>query len=367
MSAAKIFFAGGGTGGHIYPALAIAEKMAELKPDVKIHFFCSRRQIDSQILSKSGFDFTQLPATGFSFNPAKLIRFIKAFQASTSIAKEKLSPSADSIVIGIGGFASAPVCRAGYKLGLPVKLLNVDIVAGRANKLCVRWADEVFVQFRETVGYFAKRGLRVTVTGCPLRKSFENPQRQKAIQDLGLDPNKKTLLIYGGSSGAQSINETICSLLDKLNNFADDWQVVHITGKANEERVKQAYVGAKIKNAVAGYYDNMADLLAGADLVIGRSGAVSVAEYAAAGVPVICMPYPHHKDMHQYLNAEKLVDAGAAIVVDDLPDAKDCAEWLAEELLPLMTDETKREEMRRNCSNIANRQSAAITAKLILQ
>ncbi|MBN1795903.1 MAG: UDP-N-acetylglucosamine--N-acetylmuramyl-(pentapeptide) pyrophosphoryl-undecaprenol N-acetylglucosamine transferase [Sedimentisphaerales bacterium] len=366
MSAPSVFFAGGGTGGHIYPALAVAEKIAELNPDANIHFFCSSREIDSEILSKTDFSFTQLPATGFSFNPAKLIRFVKTFQASANVAKQRLSQSDDAIVIGVGGFVSAPVCRAAYRLGLPVKLLNVDIVPGKANKLCARWADEVFVQFRDTVDYFARRGLRATVTGCPLRKSFENPNPQKAKSDLGLDGNKKILLIYGGSSGAKTINDTIISLLDKFTEFSDDWQIVHITGKANEQQVKAAYSNAKIEHKVIGYYDNMADLLAVANLVIGRSGAVSVAEYAAAKVPVICMPYPHHKDMHQYLNAEKLVDSGAAIIVDDLPDLQDRAEWLWDELEPLMKDNSKLSDMKNNYAAVTVGDSTKTIAQTLL-
>jgi len=365
MSVESVFFAGGGTGGHIYPALAVAEKIAQLKPDVKIHFFCSGRNIDSEILSKSGFDFTVLAATGFSLHPAKLIKFVKTFAVSTNVAKEALVKSKNSVVIGVGGFVSAPVCRAAYKLKLPVKLLNVDIVPGKANKLCARWADEVFVQFLDAVDYFANKGLKATVTGCPLRKAFENPEPQKAKEDLSLEVDKKILLVYGGSSGAQSINETITCLLDKLAEFADEWQIVHITGKANEQKPKTAYSQAKIGHKVIGYYDNMADLLSAADLVIGRSGAVSVAEYAAAAVPVICMPYPYHKDRHQYLNAEKLVDAGTAIIVDDLPDAKERAEWLWEELCLLLKDAEKISKMKNGYTSIKTEDSAKLITEAL--
>jgi UDP-N-acetylglucosamine--N-acetylmuramyl-(pentapeptide) pyrophosphoryl-undecaprenol N-acetylglucosamine transferase len=184
-----------------------------------------------------------------------------------------------------------------------------------------------------------------------LRSDFENPNPQKARDALGLDKNKKILLITGASSGSQNINRTACSLLDKLADFSSSWQVVHLTGRANFEQVKAAYAGAAISHKVVDYYDEMADLLAAAEVLIGRSGAVSVAEYAAAGVPSICMPYPYHRDMHQYLNAGKLVEAGAAIIVDDVGDEKDRREWLWEELEPLLKDDKIRlqKKLRVHC------------------
>jgi UDP-N-acetylglucosamine--N-acetylmuramyl-(pentapeptide) pyrophosphoryl-undecaprenol N-acetylglucosamine transferase len=367
MSPECVFFAGGGTGGHIYPGLAVAEKIAQFNSRVKIHFFCSDRPIDSQILSKTNFAFTELGAQKLSFGPAGFVRFVRSFFESQGIARVKLSRCSGAVVLGIGGFVSAPVCRAAYRLKIPVKLINVDIVAGRANKLCSHWADEVFVQFEETRDYFARRKLRINVVGCPLRKGFDNPDAEAAKSDLGLDAGKKVLLVTGASSGSASINDTICSLLDKLAAFADMWQIVHLAGYVHLEKVKAAYRTALISHTVLGYYDNMADLLAAADLVIGRSGAVSVAEYAAAGAPSICMPYPHHSDLHQYLNAGKLVEEGAAIIVDDLPDAKDRAEWLWEELEPLLKDDMKRQQMKEGCAQTARRTAAAEIARAILE
>jgi UDP-N-acetylglucosamine--N-acetylmuramyl-(pentapeptide) pyrophosphoryl-undecaprenol N-acetylglucosamine transferase len=361
-----VFFAGGGTGGHIYPGLAIAEKIAQLDGNVKIHFFCSDRPIDSQILSKTQFAFTALGARKLSFAPVAFSGFIKSFFESQKIATLRLKGSIEAVVIGIGGFVSAPVCRAAYRLKIPVKLINVDIVAGRANKLCARWADKVFVQFEETVDYFAKRNLKIGVVGCPLRKGFDNPEPQKVITELGLEKNKKVLLVTGASSGSESINETICSLLGKIAAFANTWQIVHLAGNVHFKKIEAVYQPALISHRVLGYYEDMADLLSAADLVIGRSGAVSVAEYAAAGAPSICMPYPHHRDLHQYLNAGKLVEAGAAVIVDDLPDAQDRAEWLWEELEPLLKDDLKRQQMKESCARIADKNSAEKIAHAVL-
>ena len=353
MGCKCFFFAGGGTGGHIYPAIAVAEQIIKIEPTAKIHFFCSTRSIDTQILRQAGFEYTQLPAKGFSIRPGNLIGFCTSFLESYRIAKEIIAASDNAIVIGVGGFVAAPACRAAYKLKVPVKLLNVDIMPGRANKIIARWADEIFVQFAEAQQYFIKNKAKINVVGCPLRSGFSNPEPNKAIEQLGLDGKKKILLITGASSGSENINDAVCSLLDKLDSFTDDWQIVHLTGRSNVEKIGQRYVGVKIEHKVLGYYDDMPNLLAAANLVVGRSGAVSVAEYAAAAVPSICMPYPYHKDKHQYLNAGKLIEAGAAIIVDDLPDAIDRAEWLAEELEELMKNEKQRQEMAKACKAIA--------------
>jgi len=367
MDGKSFFFAGGGTGGHIYPAIAIAERVIKLEPKAKVHFFCSTRSIDSQILSKTDFKCTRLPAKAFSARPGKFIGFWSSFLRSCRIAKDRLAESKNAVVVGVGGFVAAPVCWAAHKLKVPMVLLNVDIVPGRANKIIAHWADEIFVQFEDTKQYFGKRAAKVSAVGCPLRSGFDNPEPDKAIEQLGLERQKKILLITGASSGSANINEAVCSLLDRLSTFADDWQIVHLTGQANFEEVKSKYAAVKISHKVLDYYDDMANLLAGADLVIGRSGAVSVAEYAAACVPSICVPYPYHRDRHQYLNAGKLVEVGAAIIVDDLPDAKEGVQWLAEELEGLMKDDKKRTEMKENCEAIAIKDAAFRIAEKLLE
>jgi len=367
MQGKSFFFAGGGTGGHIYPAVAVAEQIIKLEPDARIHFFCSNRDIDARILSGTDFSYTALPAQGFSIQPGKLISFCTSFFASCRIANEVIGESENVIVTGIGGFVAAPACYAAQKLKIPVALLNVDIVPGRANKVIGHWADEIFVQFEDTAEYFAKSKARVNVFGCPVRSGFSKPEPGEIRAKLGLDDTKKTLLITGASSGSENINEAVCSLLDKIDSFEGDWQIVHLAGVANFEKVQGQYANVKIRHNVLAYCDDMANLLSITDLVIGRSGAVSVAEYAAAGVPSICMPYPYHKDRHQYLNAGKLVEAGAGIIVDDLPDANDRAEWLWEELEELLKNDEKRREMRERCAKIRGKDAALKIAERLLE
>lgn len=349
-----LFFAGGGTGGHIYPAIAVAEQIAKIEPAATIQFFCSTRSIDERVLGPTGFEHISLPAKGFAFRLRGLIGFCRSFLESYKTAKQAISECKNAVVIGAGGFVSAPVCLAAHRANIPIALLNVDIVPGRANKIIARWADEIFVQFEETARYFAAGKAKASVVGCPLRSGFKNPEPNKAIPQLGLDNEKRILLITGASSGSANINKAVCSLLEKLDGFTDDWQVVHLAGRDNYEQINNQYSNAKISHKVLGYFDDMPNLLAAADLLVGRSGAVSVAEYATAGVPSICMPYPYHKDRHQYLNAGKLVEAGAAVIVDDLPDAEDRTQWLWEELEDLMKDEGKRQAMAQACKAIAN-------------
>ncbi len=361
------YFAGGGTGGHIYPAIAVAEQIAGIESEAKIHFFCSTREIDKHVLGQTRFAYTALPAKGFSMRPKGLIEFIASFRESNRIARDVIRDGQEAVVIGAGGFVSASVCWVAHRLDVPIALLNVDFVPGRANKVLMRWADEVFVQFEEAGRYFAQRGVKANVVGCPLRSGFRHPDPDAAKEQLDLDKQKKILLITGASSGAQNINKTICSLLEKVSVFADDWQIVHLTGMANYEQVLSDYRDARISHMVLAYFDDMPNLLAAADLVIGRSGAVSVAEYAAAGVPSICMPYPYHKDRHQYLNASKLVEAGAAVIVDDLPDEKDRTEWLWEELEELMKDDDKRHQMAEACRVVAQPEADVKIAERLLE
>ena len=365
---ANFFFAGGGTGGHIYPALVVAEQVRSLQPNANISFLCSNRSIDAHILEQTPFSHIALPASGFSLKPIGLIKFIANYVKSRKLAARLLSENpTKSVLVSVGGFVSAPAVMAALKLEIPIAMINVDFVPGKANKLLGRYANEIFVQFPETASYFGKAENKVTVTGCPLRRGFDAASSEPATEDLGLNKQKKTLLIVGGSSGAQSLNNAITLLLPDLAPLASTWQIVHVTGTSNYQQVKAAYSTASIDCKLVDYYHNMADLYAAADLLIGRAGAVAIAEYAAAGVPAICLPYPYHADKHQYLNAKSLVDAGAAIIVDDIPtDCLKTTKKLSEYILPLMKDEEKRNEMAASAKDLATPDAAKNIAQKIM-
>lgn len=352
------FFAGGGTGGHIYPALAIAEQVTAKNDGSSMLFFCSSREIDARILSKSGYEFLPLPAVGLSKSPRQLMQFCMQLVKSYYFVKHILMAYCqDAVVIGTGGFVSAPVVFAARALKIPIYLVNTDSIPGKANRFLSRYAKKIFVQFEQSKACFPNH--EVDVTGCPLRSDFSRPDAQRAFSDLALEVGKKVLLVTGASSGAANINNAMMAILNELSEFADDWQVVHLTGVLHIDEVKEAIRGLDITYHAVDYYDDMASLLAAADIVVGRAGAVSVAEYAAAGVPAICLPYPYHKDNHQAKNAQALVDAGAAVIVDDNPDSptQTAADLLAA-LTDLMPSDSKRTAMAAAARDIGTTDAA---------
>jgi len=360
----RIVFAGGGTGGHIYPALAVAKALEQQVPGVQVRFYCSDRPIDSRILSKTPYSFVPLPVRGLSMRPDRFLRFIVSQCSGYHRVRTGLCESPPAAVLGTGGFASAPVVLAARRLGVPVAILNVDAVVGRANRLLARFAERIFAQFEQTTGQFGRHANRVQVIGCPLRAAFASADRNRAIQTLGLDPARKTLLITGASSGAANINRAVERILPRLARFADDWQIVHLTGLRDHECCRKAYADAPLPHVVIDYCDQMPDLYAVADLLVGRAGAVSVAEYAAAAVPAICMPYPYHRDQHQRHNAEPLVEAGAAVFVEDRPDApQDTAERLYIALCELMADPDRRRTMAQAARSLARPDAAQTVAR----
>ncbi|MEN8127787.1 MAG: undecaprenyldiphospho-muramoylpentapeptide beta-N-acetylglucosaminyltransferase [Planctomycetota bacterium] len=355
-------FAGGGTGGHIYPALAVAEQITKKDKDSSVLFFCSSREIDARILSNSGYEFLPLPAVGFSKSPRQLLQFGLQLLKSYHFAKQVLMPYLGNVVVvGTGGFVTAPVVFAAKSLHIPTYLINVDSVPGKANRFLARYAKKVFAQFEQSKAFFPNRDIEVV--GCPLRSNFQNPSRHKAFSDFSLEEGKKVLLVTGASSGAASINNAMKAILGDLTGFADNWQVVHLTGALHINEVKRAIRGVNIAYHAVDYYDDMASLLAAADVIVGRAGAVSVAEYAAVGKPAICLPYPHHKDRHQYINAQALVDAGAAVIVDDNPDnPAQTAQDLLATLTDLMSNEPEQSAMA-----AAARDIGATAAERILE
>ena len=359
----RYYFAGGGTGGHIYPAIAVAEKLRKIDPAAKIIFFCSERPIDSRILSGSGLEYVALPMCPFSLGPIKLIRFLKAFFASRKIVADTITTSGRGILIGVGGFVSVAPILVGQKLHLPLAIINIDAVPGKANRLLSRFARQIFVQFAHTATYF--RQSKVQVLGCPLRSSFNTAERAEVLTGLELNDKKRTLLITGASGGAVNVNNVIGFLLDKLNGFADRWQIIHICGISNLEMVRTFYKEAKISHKVFGFRDDMPALLSAADLVVGRAGGLSVAEYAASATPSICLPYPYHNDKHQELNAKQLAEVGCCRIVDDLCDTEKTAKALWPVLSELMKSPQQLEIMSQACENISQTDAAENIAETI--
>jgi UDP-N-acetylglucosamine--N-acetylmuramyl-(pentapeptide) pyrophosphoryl-undecaprenol N-acetylglucosamine transferase len=362
------YFAGGGTGGHIYPAIAVAQEILRLKPQSKITFFCSSRPIDDRILNTTGYRFIRLDVKGFSKNPIKMLSFLYSLYAAKKLVIRTLLSDGiqNAVLLSIGGFVSAPAVLAAHKLKVPTAMLNIDATPGKANKLFGRFARDIFVQFKQTAKKFGLNRHKVIVSGCPLRRAFFNANRDTAIKMLGLNPQKKILLVTGASGGAANINNVIGYLLDRLNGFAGDWQIVHLAGIAHFDAVKTLYKNAKISHKILDYFDDMPNLLAASELAIGRAGAMSIAEFAASGTPAICLPYPYHSDCHQKLNAQYLVEAGCGVIVDDLCDVEKTARLLWPVLCEFMSSEQKLQQARQNCAKIVNSASAEQIAQKLL-
>jgi UDP-N-acetylglucosamine--N-acetylmuramyl-(pentapeptide) pyrophosphoryl-undecaprenol N-acetylglucosamine transferase len=364
----RVYLAGGGTGGHIYPALAVASELLRIEPTCKITFFCSPRPIDTRILAGTGFQFIPLPVRGFSKNPYEIIVFLRSFFAAKKIVEQTIlsNQPQKAVLFSMGGFVSAPAVFAARRLKIPVAMLNIDSVAGKANKLLAYYAKDIFVQFEVTGRSFGANRRKIMVTGCPLRRAFFNPDKNAAIAALGLSPKKKILLVTGASGGAANINNVMGYLLDKLDAFAADWQIVHLAGIPHFEAVRTFYKEAKISHKILDYFDDMPNLLAAADIVIGRAGAMSVAEFAASQTPAVCLPYPYHRDRHQRLNAQYLVDAGSGCLVDDLCDTEKTAQVLWPVLCDLMSSDEKRQQMKTSSAKIVNPDAAAQIAQKLL-
>ncbi len=365
----SFYFAGGGTGGHIYPNIAVAEQITKFEPEARILFFCSQRSVDARVLGKSGFEFVELPMVPMSRKPMEMAELVFKFAASRKIVKSYIQKSGKSekrVMVATGGFVSVPAVCAAKSCGIATALINIDSVAGRANRFIGRYAKEIFVQFERTRYCF--KGLNVMVSGCPLREDFGRPDIEYARAALGIDGDKKVLLITGASSGSANINNVIGFLINRIDKFADSWEVIHLAGlaKSSLEQVWRFYHNVRIKHKVLGFYDNMSALLGVSDLVVGRAGAVSVAEYAASGTAAIVLPYPYHKDNHQKLNADELADAGGAVIVKDYCDAEQTGGALWPILCKLMSESETLERMKENSKKAARPKAAEMIAKKIL-
>lgn len=340
--------AGGGTGGHLYPGLAVAEALRAIQPDFEVTVFGTTRPIDEKLTTPRGFELVPQQVRAF---PAKVWHwpgFLKAWRASMAYAKHRFTNRPPAVVLGLGGYASGPAIETAVKLGIPTALFNPDAVPGRANKRLGPKVDRVFVQWSDTQEHFAGAE-DIQVSGCPIRPEFGKTNRETGCKALKLDPGRPTLLVTGASQGARSINASMMELFD-LWKVASQWQIVHLTGEADKAECAGKYKANGVAAVVLGYTEHMAHCMAAADLVISRAGASTLAELTAMGLPSILMPYPFDRHRHQHANAKVLADARAAEIVDDTNDPRKNAIRLRDVLRDLMQSEQRRMRMRQAAS-----------------
>ena len=367
----RVIFAGGGTGGHLYPALAIAEQLTELNDKVESVFFCSTRPLDARILTEESARFVAIPARPFSLRPLALAGFIRTWSGVVRRCRRQLrqeSQNGKTIVVAMGGFVSAPVVAAARKERIPVVLVNLDATPGRANRWVAKRSKQIFTA-AEVRGFPLWQRIRPIVRWA----AIADGDRQFCRREIGLDPDLKTLLVTGASQGARTINRLMMALIENKRSAFDGWQVIHQCGPVattkdslDERAIADAYEKAGIRAVVKPLFREMGRVFGASDLAIGRCGAGSVADTWANRVPSVFLPYPYHRDQHQRLNALPLEKAGCAMIVQDRIEAPLNEADAGVVLLSLMADDARREAMREKLRELGPADGAGVVAQAIL-
>jgi UDP-N-acetylglucosamine--N-acetylmuramyl-(pentapeptide) pyrophosphoryl-undecaprenol N-acetylglucosamine transferase len=359
MANRNYIFAGGGTGGHLYPGLAVAQQLMKLRPEAQILFACSDRAIDRNILSNSPYAFAPQAIQPMPRRRDGWGRFIKALVRSRAEARQVVNDLKPAAVFGLGGFAAGPIVRFAASQGIPCCLLSIDAVPGLANRLLARNVKAIFTQYEHTAGLYGSSAAKARVVGCPIRQELLEGSRNEAVAQLGLRPDRKTLLVMAGSLGSANINQAAAELARDLDKLADHWQVLHVSGIGKLAEALQAYAKSRIDHVVLEYCDRMDRAYAAADLVLCRAGASTIGELSALSKPSVLMPYPYHKDQQQVHNAQELVEAGAAVISTDVCEASANAANLRQSLLPILESPSKLEAMH-SAAQRHSRPAAAI-------
>ena len=359
--------AGGGTGGHLYPGLAVAQQIQRLQPDARIVFACSNRDIDRRILGDLPYAMVPQPVAPIPRSLAKLPHFVRAYLASARLAKDLIGDLRPAAVLGLGGFAAGPVVVRAAKAGIRTALLNPDAVPGKANRLLAGRVDAVFTQFAQTSQAFpARLADRIHHVGCPIRTGLTGGGAAQAREFYRLRPDRRTLLVFGGSLLAESLGLALEALASDLASLASAWQVLHVSSSARAGQIESALASAGVHVRTLPYCDRMDFAYAAADLVLSRCGAVTVAELMATAKPAVLMPYPYHKDQHQRLNAAAMERMGAAAVVDDAKDPAANAAALRQAMLPLMANPAALAAMREAAGSAGKAGAAEAVARFLI-
>ncbi len=316
----KVVFAGGGTGGHVYPGIAIARELVERDPRVEAVFVGTRRGLEADVVPREGFRLALIDVAGFrrrlSLDTAlTALRACRGFVQAIGIVRRERP----DVVVGTGGYVSGPVVLAAWLMGIPTLIHEQNALPGVTTRALSRIANAVALTFEESAPHLGRRS-RVVVTGNPVRRSIVATTREEGARSLGLDPGLRTVLVFGGSQGARAINEAFVGALKGIMERRDV-QVVFQTGRrdhasiASRLEAQQLPASVRSRLVVAPYLYEMDKALACADLTVSRAGAISIAEITARGLPCVLVPYPSAAEGHQETNARALERAGAAVVI----------------------------------------------------
>lgn len=311
-----VLFAGGGTGGHLYPALALAEELKARDPGATLAFMGTPNRLEATLVPEKGYPFYPVDVRGMprKLGP-ELVGFFKALAGSLGAARRVIRELQPDVVVGTGGYVSAPAILAAASMGRPVVICEQNVFPGIANRVLSRFATEVVTTFPESDRYFPKG--KATNLGNPIRSEVYTLSREAAREKLGFPKAEHLLLVTGGSLGARSINRALVSALPELLQ-AEDWGILHVAGKGDFGEVEAQTADLKLgdRYRLVPYLEDLPVAIAASDLVLSRAGATTVAELTAAAKPMVLVPFQYGgKD--QPANARALSEAGAAIALDD--------------------------------------------------
>lgn len=354
----RFLFAGGGTGGHLFPAIAVAEKVRDLIPDADILFIGTKSKIEGSVVPKLGFKFKSIWIKGFSrkFNLENLLFPLKLFVSifQSLFINMNFRPL---VAVGSGGYVAGPAIFSSNLVGAKIILLEQNSYPGVTTKLLERYADEIHLSFEDSKKYF-KNKEKLFLTGNPVRENLKYISKKEAFKEFNLSSEKKTLLVLGGSLGAASINEAVASSIDKLveNNIQVIWQ----TGKNYFDK----YKSIACENVwVAPFVEKMNSAYSACDLLLSRAGATTIAEIIVLSIPAILVPSPNVAENHQYFNAKSLSDKNAAVLVED----KKMKDELLDAIMKLIFDEERLNMMKKNVSLLGEKNAASIIANNIIK
>ena len=360
----RIIISGGGTGGHIFPAVSIANAIKELRPDTEILFVGAEGRMEMHRVPAAGYPIKGLPVAGFDRknlfkNIPVLIKLFKSQRLARKIVKD-FHPHA---AVGVGGYASGPTLKVAGSMGIPTLLQEQNSYAGVTNKLLAKQAKKICVAYEGMERFFDKE--KIILTGNPIRQGLLNHSttREEAISTFGLDPNKRTVLILGGSLGARTINQCLMENLDKVKSSGV--QFIWQTGKIYIEEAKAsvAKFGELPMLHVTDFISDMATAYCAADLVISRAGAGSISEFCLLQKPVILVPSPNVAEDHQTKNALALVNKNAALYVKDM-EAK---ELLLDKAIEAVKQPDLLKNLSKNITELAFTDSANIIAEEVIK
>ncbi|MFA6470666.1 MAG: undecaprenyldiphospho-muramoylpentapeptide beta-N-acetylglucosaminyltransferase [Candidatus Latescibacterota bacterium] len=357
----KIVFAAGGTGGHVYPALAVAEELMKNRPDSEILFIGSNRGIGKKIVMDSGFRVKVIPVCGLprKISP-EIIPFIWKLGVSIIRSLYILVEFRPNVIMATGGYVSGPPVIAGRIVHIPVAIQEQNSFPGIANRKLARFSDMVFLGFEDAKRFFTGK-IKTVYTGNPVRENIGAGNRESAANSFGLDPSGKTLLVFGGSQGSQAINHAFSQIVESLAKTGI--QVLWQTGE-KELPLWEKYDGFGGKIHVLPYITRMADAYAASDLVLARSGAMSVAEITSCGLPAIFIPLPSAAENHQEYNARSITDAGGAVMI---LERELIPERLKEEILGVLESDGRRNSMAEVSRRMGKPDAARVIAHKLIE